>query len=227
MERDVLRELPSLRISLRRGVARKVDKLATVRIGSARYSVPHLLRGQHVDVSTVDDRIEVWHQDELVAAHRLVPPGATSIMDEHYDQPTRKPARAVRPRSKAEQDFVALGEEAVAFLRAAAAAGTTRLPRTSPRSPLCATRTAPQRWPRHCTGRSSSAGSPPRTCARSWPPARPHRRRPRRGQPSTRQPTHSPDPGPGQLPHRHPAGGGLMPARTTPPPPQRADAAAR
>jgi hypothetical protein len=113
---------------MRRGVARKVDKLATVRIGSARYSVPHLLRGQHVDVCTVDDRIEVWHQDGLVTAHRLVPPGGTSILDEHYDKPTRKPARAVRPRSKAEQDFVALGEEAVAFLRAAAAAGTTRLP---------------------------------------------------------------------------------------------------
>jgi transposase len=128
VERDVLRALPSLRIGLRRGVARKVDKLATVRIGSARYSVPHQLRGRHVDVTTVDDRIEVWHQGELVAAHRLVPPGATSIMDEHYDKPTRKPARAVRPRSKAEQDFVALGEEAVAFLRAAAAAGTTRLP---------------------------------------------------------------------------------------------------
>ena len=34
-ERDVLRVLPSLRPSMRRGVARKVDKLATVRIGSA------------------------------------------------------------------------------------------------------------------------------------------------------------------------------------------------
>jgi transposase len=127
-ERDVLRGLPSLRPSMRRGVARKVDKLATVRIGSARYSVPHTLRGQHVDVCTVDDRIEIWHQDTLVAAHRLVPPGGTSILDEHYDKPARKPARAVRPRSKAEQEFLALGEEAVAFLRAAAAAGTTRLP---------------------------------------------------------------------------------------------------
>jgi transposase len=128
VERDVLRGLPSLRASMRRGVTRKVDKLATVRIGSARYSVPHLLRGQRVDVCTVDDQIEVWHHDELVAQHRLVPPGGTSIVDEHYDKPTRKPARAVRPRSKAEVAFLALGEEAVAFLRAAAAAGTTRLP---------------------------------------------------------------------------------------------------
>jgi len=36
--------------------------------------------------------------------------------------------RAVRPRTRAEQQFVALGEDAVAFLRAAAAAGTQRLP---------------------------------------------------------------------------------------------------
>jgi transposase len=128
VERDVLRALPSLRPTMRQGVARKVDKLATVRIGSARYSVPHLLRGQHVDVTTVNDRIEVWHQGELVAQHRLVPPGGTSIVDEHYDRPSRKPSRAVRPRSQAEKAFLALGEEAEAFLRAAAAAGTSRLP---------------------------------------------------------------------------------------------------
>jgi transposase len=128
VERDVLRVLPSLRPVMRHGVTRKVDKLATVRIGSARYSVPHQLRGQRVDVTTVDDRIEVWHQDARVAQHRLVPPGGTSILDEHYDRPASKPRRSVRPRTQAEIEFIALGEEAVAFLRAAAAAGTTRLP---------------------------------------------------------------------------------------------------
>src|SRR5262249_30633371 len=101
VERDVLRALPSLRPSMRRGVTRKVDKLATVRIGSARYSVPHLLRGQHVQVCTMDDRIEVWHQDQLVAQHRLVPPGGTSIPDEHYDQPAPKPSPPVRPPTQA------------------------------------------------------------------------------------------------------------------------------
>jgi hypothetical protein len=94
VERDVLRALPSLRASMRRGVTRKVDKLAAVRIGSARYSVPHLLRSRHVEVATVEDRIEIWHDDVLVAAHRLVPPGGTSILDEHYDRPARKPSRA-------------------------------------------------------------------------------------------------------------------------------------
>jgi transposase len=128
VERDVLRALPSLRPTMRLGVARKVDKLSTVRIGSARYSVPHVLRGQHVDVTTADDRVQVWHQGELVAEHRLVPPGSASVLDEHYDRPKQAPVRAVRPRNKAELAFLALGEEAVAFLRAAAAAGTSRLP---------------------------------------------------------------------------------------------------
>lgn len=127
-ERDVLRPLPSLRPTMRLGEARKVDKLSTVRIGSARYSVPHTLRSQVVDVTTVEDRIQVWHQGGLVAEHRLVPPGSSSILDEHYDKPNRAPARAVRPRTKVEQQFLGLGEEAVAFLRAAAAVGTSRLP---------------------------------------------------------------------------------------------------
>ena len=128
VERSVLRALPSLRATVRLGVTRKVDKLSTVRIGSARYSVPHRLRGQHVEVSTAEDRVQVWHQGDLVAEHRLVPPGSSSIRDEHYDKPRQAPVRAVRPRTKAEAEFVALGEDAVAFLRAAAAAGTQRLP---------------------------------------------------------------------------------------------------
>lgn len=40
-ERKLLRPLPELRPPLRRGERRKVDKLSTIRIGSARYSVPN------------------------------------------------------------------------------------------------------------------------------------------------------------------------------------------
>jgi transposase len=126
-ERTLLRALPSLRPAMRHGVVRKVDKLSTVRIGSARYSVPHALVGQHVEVATADDRIEVWHDATLVASHRLVPPGGTSIRDAHYDRPARKPRRAVRARTATEKAFLALGEDAETFLRAAAAAGTQRL----------------------------------------------------------------------------------------------------
>src|SRR3981189_1686832 len=55
-------------------------------------------------------------------------PGAPPILHEHYARRASKPQRSVRPRTKAETEFLALGEEAGAFLRAAAAAGTTRLP---------------------------------------------------------------------------------------------------
>ncbi len=126
-ERQVLRPLPSLRPVLFRGETRKVDKLATVRFGSARYSVPKELVGRSVEVLAVDGEIHVHHGHELVAAHPLVAPGECSIVDEHYGGPRRAPARAVRPRSGAERAFLALGSAAEAFLRPAAAAGTSKL----------------------------------------------------------------------------------------------------
>lgn len=126
-EREVLRPLPSLRPPLRRGVSRKVDRLSTVRIGSARYSVPSALVGATVTVAVSDGEIILYHGEREVARHRLVAPGDCSIADEHYDRPARRPRRAVRARSAAERAFLALGDVAEAFLRAAAAAGTPRL----------------------------------------------------------------------------------------------------
>ncbi len=126
-EREVLRPLPSLRPPLRRGVTRKVDRLSTVRIGSARYSVPTTLVGASVEVAASDGEVIVHRGDQEVARHRLVAPGECSIADHHYDRPARRPRRPVRPRSTAERAFLALGPVAEAFLRAAAAAGTPRL----------------------------------------------------------------------------------------------------
>jgi transposase len=126
-ERKVLRPLPSLRPPLRRGLTRKVDRLSTVRIGSARYSVPSPLVGATVEVAASDGEVVVFRGDREVARHRLVAPGECSIADEHYDRPARRPRRAVRARTGTERAFLALGPVAEAFLRAAAAAGTPRL----------------------------------------------------------------------------------------------------
>ncbi len=126
-ERKVLRPLPSLRSPLGRGEARKVDKLATVRFGSARYSVPKELVGRSVEVLSAEGEIHIHDHGEVVATHPLVGPGECSIVDEHYGGPRRSPARAVRPKSGAERAFLALGPAAEAFLRAAAAAGTNKL----------------------------------------------------------------------------------------------------
>jgi hypothetical protein len=63
----------------------------------------------------------------IVAEHELAAPGRASILDAHYDGPRPVPSRGPRPRTAAEQQFCALGEDAEAFLVGAAAIGNTRL----------------------------------------------------------------------------------------------------
>jgi hemin uptake protein HemP len=126
-ERALFRPLPSLRPPLRRGARRRVDKLCCVRIGSARYSVPRELVGRDVTVIAAEGEVVIEHDGVVVAHHRLVAPGEVSLVDEHYGGPRRGPTRAVKPRSETEQAFLALGPVAEAFVRNAAAAGTTKL----------------------------------------------------------------------------------------------------
>lgn len=126
-ELRVLRALPSLRSPLRYGEMRKVDRLSTVRFGSARYSVPRELIGQRLEVIASDGEIMIEAEGRTVARHLLVAPGEVSIIDDHYGGPRRSPARGIRPRSADEKAFLALGAAAEGFLRAAAAAGTVKL----------------------------------------------------------------------------------------------------
>lgn len=126
-ERGVLRPLPSLRPPLRQGERRKVDRLGTVRFGSARYSVPARLVGFAVEVVAHAGEVVICHEDAEVARHAVVAPGEVALDDEHYGGKVVRPTRAIRPRSSSEIAFLALGGSAEAFLRAAAAAGTTRL----------------------------------------------------------------------------------------------------
>ena len=128
VEAEHLRPLPELRAAIMEGVARKVDRLACVRLGSARYSVPHALVGQQVLVASEGGQIVIRHEGHEVARHTLVAPGQVAIVDEHYGGSRPGPARSPRPRSGAERAFLALGPEAERFLVAAAAAGTARLP---------------------------------------------------------------------------------------------------
>lgn len=127
-ERAHLRPLPSLRPVIGRVELRTVDHLRTIRFGSARYSVPGALIGRRVEVIIDGPELVVRHAGVEVVRHPLVGPGEMSILDEHYGRPARPPVRAVRPRTAAETTFLALGPVAEAFLRAAAAAGTTKLP---------------------------------------------------------------------------------------------------
>jgi len=132
VERELLSPLPSLRASIGATLTRKVDRLACVRFGSARYSVPVRFIGQQVRLHVEADRalsiLAGPGEGEVIAEHRLAGPGEASILDDHYGGPRPSvPRRAVRPKTAAEKAFCALGPIAEAFITGAAAAGNTRL----------------------------------------------------------------------------------------------------
>jgi transposase len=130
-EVDLLTELPSLRPVIGPAPAtRKVDKMSTIRLGSARYSVPNRLIGTQVGVVIDGTRVLILDSGtgQVHAEHPLVAPGEASVLDEHYGgaRPAA-PMRAIRPRSAVEVAFCSLGPAAEAFIAGAAAAGHTRL----------------------------------------------------------------------------------------------------
>ncbi len=130
-ERPLLAALPSLRPQIGAGpISRKVDKLSCVRFGSARYSVPNRLIGTTVLLAVAGGTVQALEPftGEVLAEHRLVAPGETSIVDEHYGSARPdKPQRAPRATTGQEKRFLALGEVAAAFLTGAAAAGVANL----------------------------------------------------------------------------------------------------
>jgi Mu transposase, C-terminal domain len=118
-ERGLLAPLPSLRPEIGAASAkRKVDRLSCVRYGTARYSVPTRLIGASVNIVIDHGALLVVEPTTgaIVAEHELVAPGETSILDEHYDGPRPAPSRGPRPKTTAEHQFCALGEDAEAFL---------------------------------------------------------------------------------------------------------------
>jgi hypothetical protein len=127
VELPLLRALPANRPVVACGELRKVDRLATVRFCSARYSVPHRLVGENVTVAASDRDVVIMYLGVPVAQHALLAPGEASIADAHYPTPAPTGVRALRPRTPSEHAFLALGSEAEVYLRAAAAAGTARL----------------------------------------------------------------------------------------------------
>ena len=131
-EGELLGALPSLRPRIGGpAVTRKVDRLSCVRFASGRYSVPTTAIGHRVELRVHGDRLTIADAGGVVLAeHTLVGPGEASVLDAHYG--TARPAvptRAVRPKTRAEKAFCALGPIAEAFLTGAAAAGVANLAR--------------------------------------------------------------------------------------------------
>jgi len=130
IEGELLQPLPSLRLQIGApSVIRKVDRLSCIRYASARYSVPTRLIGASVAVVVDHGAVCLLEPATgmIVAEHELAAPGTASILDAHYDGPRPEPSRGPRPKTTAEQQFCALGEDAQAFLIGAAAIGNTRL----------------------------------------------------------------------------------------------------
>ena len=125
-ERPLLRPLVE-RAAEATGEVRKVDRMGTIRFGSARYSVPWQLVAEDVEVLVEGDELRVMHRGAEVALHRLQAPGGASIQDEHYPTPRSGGLRPLRPRHPVEIAFLELGPAAEAYLRGAAAAGVPRL----------------------------------------------------------------------------------------------------
>ncbi len=131
VEAGLLRPLPALRPRIGRCEIRKVDKLATIRVASARYSVPSSLVGTRVEAVTYDGVVRIYRIEsaDLVATHDQLGPGESSILDEHYPTPRNPPSRGPRARTETERVFLDLGAPADAFIRTGAAAGMTMLPK--------------------------------------------------------------------------------------------------
>ena len=131
-ERQRLHPLPDEPYTVAFGVTRVVDDEATIRFGSARYSVPHQLVGERVWVRVAGDELVLTHVGLVgaceVARHRLTTPGNPRIDPAHYPDRTSDPLRP-RPRaaSPVEAAFLELGDGAERWLILAAASGAERI----------------------------------------------------------------------------------------------------
>ena len=96
-ERAVLQPLPFLALPVReRRVKRRVAHDALVDVETVRYSVPHRLVREHVDVAVGEEVVRIYFGTELVAMHqRSRDPYAHVVQPEHYAGLWRQPSQAV------------------------------------------------------------------------------------------------------------------------------------
>ncbi len=131
-ERVRLHPVPDEPHTLAFGQTRTVDRDATIRYGSARYSVPHTLVGEHVWVRVAGDELVVVDTSPRgareVARHALTTPGNPRIEAAHYPERTTDPLNPrPRPQTEDERAFIAIGEGAHQWLVEAAATGAQRI----------------------------------------------------------------------------------------------------
>jgi hypothetical protein len=133
VERQHLHPVPDAPFTAAFGESRRVGWSATVSYRGARYSVPDRFCDTQVWVRAQGGEVVVTSGEgsgaREVCRHRLVGPGQASLCDEHYSHrpPAGPLARRPRPVTRAEGEFLALGEGAKLYLVEAAATGARRI----------------------------------------------------------------------------------------------------
>jgi hypothetical protein len=133
-ERLRLHAIPDTAHTVAFGLSRRVpDNTPMVTFDNGRYSVPSYLSGAHVFVRThgagPDEQIVIVHPASdgplEVARHGRARPGSPAIDDAHFpDHTPKQPGDyVIFPKSKAEAEFLAIGEGARAWLLEAASVG--------------------------------------------------------------------------------------------------------
>ena len=133
-ERQHLHVLPAQPYVRALGAERLVRDDRTIRWGDVRYSVPPGHEGSRVWCRVHGDRLVIVARTEQGLAeiwrHALSTPGNPVILDEHYPgHPGGNGPRQPRPRPRtaAEEAFLAIGPGAMRWLTEAAATGTVRV----------------------------------------------------------------------------------------------------
>jgi len=131
-ERDRLHPVPEAPFTLALGVTRTVDAMSLVAFEGGQYSVPHQLAGQLVWVRRHGGQVVITRAGTAgvaeVARHLVTTPGSPRVDDAHYPPaPPGALARVPKARTRAEAEFLAIGDGARLWLAEAAAAGATRV----------------------------------------------------------------------------------------------------
>src|SRR4051794_27606339 len=171
-ERDRLHKLPPVPHTICFGQTRRVSWQSTISVGGAIYSVPSNLVDERVWARADGSELIVVDADGAegpreVARHALTTPGRPSIRDEHYPP---KPAGALERKPRAstadERAFLEIGPGSEKWLKAAAAAGTTKLRRKGRRGDRAGQAPRPRGRRRGAHGRCG------RRALRRWRPGR-------------------------------------------------------
>ena len=194
-----LHRLPDAPYTAAFGESRRVGWSSVISYRGARYSVPHAHCDTRVWVRTAGDEVIIVAGEgsgaKEVARHHTLPPGGSSICDDHYPERSGEPReRRPRPTSRSEDQFLALGEGAKRYLVEGAAVGARRLEArmaeavSLPRSMEWAPSTRPsgsRPWPggsgRAISSRSSCTPPALWWCAAVHPRSTPWPRAPRHG----------------------------------------------